>query len=57
MRNSSRIKGRLQELFGRDKELFLDFARRIKDYSIKWGYDNPEDLWNANPEVEFVEET
>ncbi len=55
MQRSTRFPGRLQEVFGHDKDLFLDFARRSgPDYTIKFGYDNAEDMWNSNPEIEFV---
>ncbi len=45
---------RLQEMFGNDKSLFEAYIRNNPDYAIKFGFDTPDDLWAANPEVVFV---
>lgn len=45
---------KIRSLFGEDFSLFLMFARDNPGYSIRYGFDTPEDLWAANPTVEFL---
>lgn len=48
------MKRKLQEIFGYDKDLFLAYInKRVEGYSIRLGYDTPNDLWDSNPDVEF----
>lgn len=43
-------KGRIRDLF-ESLEQLRHFCRG--EWQIRWGFDTVEDLWAANPEVEF----
>jgi hypothetical protein len=44
---------RLQELF-ESLDDFRDSCSQ-REQHIAWGFDTPEDAWNANPQVEWVD--
>ena len=48
------VERRLQELFAGDFDLYIRFYNSDNRYAIKYGYDTLIDLWNVNPQVEFL---
>ena len=47
------MKRRIQDLFGNDFSLFLSYCQANDGFSIRHGFDVPQDLWAANPEIVF----
>lgn len=44
---------RLQRMYDYDKDLFLEMNGYDDRRAIRFGFDTLEDLWNANPEIDF----
>jgi len=41
----------LRDLFGDDLDLFRSYCE--EGFHIRHGYDTPEDMWEANPTIQF----
>jgi hypothetical protein len=48
------IERHLQDLFGKDFNLFLEMCNCGGFNFIKYGLDCPQDIWSVNPVVEFL---